>query len=224
MTYIKTLATAFFCLFISAHAASGETGRAQTLLQLAGVKTTAAPLSESVLLIIDAQREYLDGHLPLDGMAASVEEAGRVLQRARRAGVPVIHIVHHGKPGGTLFDPEGPWIDIIDPLKPLPGETRIVKSQPDAFVGTELSAVLEALGRKNLVVIGYMTHMCVSATVRDASSRGYHSTIVAKATATRDLPAADGGTLPAAHIQAASLAALGDRFAVIVPTAEALND
>jgi nicotinamidase-related amidase len=61
-----------------------------------------------------------------------------------------------------------------------------------------------------------MTHMCVSSTVRAALDRGYHTTVVAKATATRDLPDTDGGIIPAQILQRASLAALADRFAAIV--------
>ncbi|MGU3545172.1 hypothetical protein ACLBYE_19545, partial [Methylobacterium sp. A52T] len=37
----------------------------------------------------------------------------------------------------------------------------------------------------------------------------------APATATRDLPGPDGAVVPAAQLQAASLAALGDLFAVV---------
>lgn len=48
-------------------------------------------------------------------------------------------------------------------------------------------------------------------------------TIVANATATRDLPDIGGGIVPAEHVQAASLAAAGDIFAVIVPGLEAIE-
>jgi len=43
---------------------------------------------------------------------------------------------------------------------------------------------------------------------------------VAAATATRDLPGADGDVVGAPAMQAASLAALGDLFAVVVQTSE----
>jgi nicotinamidase-related amidase len=69
-----------------------------------------------------------------------------------------------------------------------------------------------------------MTHMCVSASVRAALDLGYYSTIVSGAAATRDLPTPSGGVIDAAHLHEASLAALADRFAIIVDTADQLPD
>lgn len=188
----------------------------QTLLALSGFKLEATRLKESVLIIIDAQREYVDGKVPLDGIDASVKEASLLLERARKAGTPIIHVVHKGKSGGPLFNPDGPYFEIVGSLAPKPDETIIKKTLPNAFTGTTLEETLSRIGRKNLIVIGYMTHMCVSSTVRAAIDRGYRTTIVAKATATRDLPSPGGGVVSAQALQSASLAALADRFAAVV--------
>lgn len=77
---------------------------------------------------------------------------------------------------------------------------------------------------KNEFVVGYMTHMCVSSTVRAALDRGYRTTVVANATATRDLPDGSGGAVSAQDVQRASLAALADRFAAVVKTAKELPE
>ena len=50
-----------------------------------------------------------------------------------------------------------------------------------------------------------MTHNCVSSTARSALDSGYRVTIVANATATRDLPDGKGGIIGAATLQAATL-------------------
>jgi nicotinamidase-related amidase len=81
--------------------------------------------------------------------------------------------------------------------------------------------VLTKLDRKDIVVGGFMTHMCVSATVRAALDLGWRSTVVASAAATRDLPAINGGVVAAAQLHAIELAALADRFAVVAPDAGA---
>jgi hypothetical protein len=47
---------------------------------------------------------------------------------------------------------------------------------------------------------------------------GYPPTVVAAATATRNLPDGKGGTVNAAALQAVSLAALADRTATVVAT------
>lgn len=189
----------------------------QTLLAMSGFKLEATRLTDSVLVIVDAQREYVDGKLPLDGIDTSVKEASLLLERARKAGTPVIHVIHKGKAGGALFNPDGPSFKIINSLAPKPNENIIKKALPNAFTGTNLEEMLTRLGRKNQIVIGYMPHMCVSSTVRAAIDRGYRTTIVAKATAPRDLPApAGGGVVSAQALQSASLAALADRFAAVV--------
>lgn len=222
MKRIKLLLVLFFSLSVvnaSVGADEPTSGIPLTLLQMAGVKAAPPRLSESVLLIIDAQREYLDGKLPLKGIEASLTEAKAVLERARKAGIPVIHVVHKGKPSGALFNPETPCVDIVGALEPKPDEMIIAKNLPNAFAGTDLEQQLSRLGRKNLIVMGYMTHMCVSATVRAALDKGYRSTVVAQATATRDLPDNTGGVIPAQDVQRSSLAALADRFAVVVQSA-----
>jgi len=197
-------------------------GSPQTLLQMVGARQEAARLSDSVLIVIDAQREYVDGKLPLAGIEPSLREAQSLLQRARKAGTPIIHVVHKG--GGPLFNADGPYFAVVPQLLPAAGEPVIEKTLPNAFARTALAEALARSGRKNLIVIGYMTHMCVSSTVRAALDLGYRTTVVAAATATRDLPDGRGGVIPAAAVQAASLAALADRFASIAWRAQDIQD
>jgi nicotinamidase-related amidase len=185
-----------------------------TLFELAGVHPQPARLPESVLVIIDAQQEYVTGALPLENVEAAVGEIGRILARARAAGTPVVHVVHRG--GGNLFNPAGPGFAIAPPLTPGAGETVVEKRLPNAFAGTDLQQVVAATGRKQLIIVGFMTHMCVSATTRAALDLGYSTTVVASGTATRALPDAQGNTIAAATIQQAALAELADRFAVVV--------
>lgn len=54
-----------------------------TLLELSGVSPRPARLAESVVVLIDAQRVYVDGRLPLPGIHAALAEAARLLARAR---------------------------------------------------------------------------------------------------------------------------------------------
>jgi nicotinamidase-related amidase len=64
-----------------------------------------------------------------------------------------------------------------------------------------------------------MTHMCVNSTARDAFNLGNRPVIVAAATATRELPGADGEPVPAAALQSASLAGIADLFVIVVAKA-----
>lgn len=194
----------------------------KTLLELAGAKLAPPPLAESALVLIDMQREYLDGRLRLSGVEAALEEAARLLDAARSAGAEVVHIRQRGRPGG-LFDPAAPAFQIADPVAPRDGEAVIDKGLPNSFAGTALDETLKRLGRRQVVFAGFMTHMCVSATVRAALDLGYSGTVVASACATRDLPDGRGGVVPAADLHRVELAALADRFALVAPDAGAFR-
>lgn len=186
-----------------------------TLLQMAGVEPVPAPLSQSALVVIDAQREYVDGKLPLKGMAPALDALARLIARARSAGAPVIHVVHQGRPGG-LFDPHGLGGMIVEQVRPAAGERVVSKTLPNAFAGTALDQALKEAGAETITLAGFMTHMCVSSTARAALDLGYRVTVAADATATRDLPDPLGGVVKAADVHHAALAALADRFAAVV--------
>ncbi len=195
----------------------------KSLLQAAGAPLHPSPLDKSVLLIVDAQEEYVSGGLPLTGVAAALAEIAKVLALARANGVPVFHIVHHGRAGGALFDPERRFAAIVPQLTPREGEAVVVKTLPNAFAGTTLQAQIDATGRRELIITGFMTHMCISATARAALDLGYRNTVVASTLATRDLPDPLGGVATAEAVQRATLAALADRFSIVVPDVAALT-
>jgi nicotinamidase-related amidase len=200
------------------------TMRPQTLLEMAGVTPAPPRLSQAAVVVIDAQREYVDGRLALPAIAPALEEIGRLLARARALRTPIIHIVHHGKAGG-VFAPESPGIEIAAAADPAPGEAIVAKGLPNAFASTDLADRLHALKRPSIVVVGFMTHMCVEATARAAIDLGFTAAVVANATATRDLPdPLTGATVAAAEVHRNALAALADRFATIVADTAALAD
>ena len=97
------------------------------------------------------------------------------------------------------------------------------KQFPDCFVQTQLGDRLKADGATNLVLAGFMTHTCVNSTARGAFNNGYAPTVVASATATRSLPGTSD-TVASRSLQAASLAAIGDLFGVVVADAAAIPD
>ena len=192
----------------------------KTLLQMAGANPAPAKLSQAALVVIDAQNEYVSGKLPLAGIDAALERLAALLKAARAAGAPIIHIAQRGRQGG-LFDSDGPGFKIAAQAAPLPGETVIEKPLPNAFAKTGLQLAIQATGRNALVLAGFMTHMCVSATARSALDHGYQTTIAADAAATRDLPDALGGApIAAADVHRAALAELADRFATVARVAD----
>jgi nicotinamidase-related amidase len=192
----------------------------KTLLQMAGVNGGCPPLSESVVVIIDAQNEYVSGKLPLTDVDKALDRIDELLGLARAAGAPIVHVVHRGRAGG-LFDPLGKMFQIHPQAAPAAGEKIIEKELPNAFAKTPLHLTLQTTKRSSLVIAGFMTHMCVSATARAALDHSWKTTVVADAGATRDLPCPLGGDpLPAAEVHRGALAALADRFATVARVAD----
>ncbi len=194
-----------------------------TLRDVTGIGHQPAALGDSALVIIDCQNTYRQGVMQLVGVEPALVEVARLLERARGAGVPVFHIMHDAGPG-TPYDIRAEIGQISDPVKPIAGEPVIVKTHPNSFWLTDLDERLRALGVQNLVLAGFMTHVCVNSTARGAFNLGYRATVVGDATATRDLPGVDGSVMPAPLLKAATLAGIRDLFAVVVPAVDDLPD
>jgi nicotinamidase-related amidase len=193
------------------------TTTAKTLFQLANAVPAPARLGLAPLVLIDYQNVYLAGPLALSGAAEAVERAAVLLAAARERGSKVIHVAHKGAPGGG-FDRAAHSGAIIDALRPIAGEVVVEKPRPNAFSGTDLAEHLAGLGSE-LIIAGFMTHNCVSSTARAAKDLGYITTIVADASATRDLPLGDR-VIPAKVLHEAELAGLGDHHGVILNVAD----
>lgn len=185
-----------------------------TLRGLSGLSPEPAALKGSALILIDLQQTYREGVMRLDGIEAALREAADLLARARAAGIPILHVRHDAGPGSP-YDLTAPIGQISPEVEPQGDEAVITKAYPSSFVGTDLQARLQTVGVTDVILAGFMTHMCVNSTARSAFSLGFRPTVVAAATATRDLPGPDGSVVPAPQLQAASLAALGDLFAVV---------
>ena len=192
-----------------------------TLRALGGLPQQPPALSESTLILIDCQNTYTRGVMELDGVEAALDQAAELLDRARTAGTTVIHIQHDAGPGSP-YDVRAEIGRIVDRVAPRGDEPVIVKSFPNAFTGTDLNARLKP--GSDLLLAGFMTHMCVNSTARGAFSLGHRPTVVAAATATRALPGIDGNVVSSAALQVASLAAISDLFGVVVPTASEIID
>lgn len=187
----------------------------RTLLELAGADLDPPALQRATLVLIDMQNEYREGPIAVSGCGEAVEAAAVLLDRMRRSGRPVVHVAHKGKPGG-LFDRDAHRGRFIEEVAPLDGEVIVEKGLPNAFAATTLADLLEDAGKTELILAGFMTHMCVSSTARAGLDRGYRVTIDARACATRDLPDGKGGVIGAQALHDVALAELADRFAIVV--------
>jgi nicotinamidase-related amidase len=191
--------------------------RPKTLFTLANLKPRPPRLDEATLILIDYQNDYLEGPMALTGAGRAIERAERLLQATRRAGGRVVHVAHKGGPGG-LFDRSQAGGAIVAALAPVAGEAIVEKPRANAFSGTELAALTGPPGAP-LIFAGFMTHNCVSSSVRAGRDLGYMMTVAADACATRDLPC-PSGVIRARDLHVAELAALADAHACVCDVAE----
>lgn len=194
----------------------------KTLLELAGANPAPASLKDATLVVIDAQNEYVSGPIALPGVGPALGAIADLLAAARAAGTPIVHLAHRAPAGVFVEGTEG--AEIAPQASPKDGEPVFKKELPNGFTNPDFKPALEKLGRKNLILTGFMTHMCVDSTARAAVDLGYGVTIVENATASRPLPGAVGKAARSAQeVHDGALAGLADLFAVVVKDAEGLS-
>ncbi|MFI7316711.1 isochorismatase family protein [Streptomyces venezuelae] len=187
-----------------------------TLRELNGFDQKPAKLADATLLLIDFQNTYTQGVMELDGWEESLDAAAQLLARAREAGTRIVHVINDGGEG-TPYDIRAEIGGIHPKVAPLDGEPVVVKQVPNAFVGTDLDTHLKE--GQDVVIAGWMTHMCVAFTAQGAFLNGNRPTVVAEATATRSLPITGTGTdVDARQVHDSALATIADLYGVVVAT------
>jgi len=138
-----------------------------------------AAMTKPAVVIVDLQLGMMDGAVippfhDVDGMLARTRS---ILAWARAGGLPVIFVQHNGEEKDVLAPSKPGWA-IHPAIAPLPGEPVLNKTVGDAFAETDLAARLEALGTRQVILLGAQTDQCVSATFHGAAARGLEITVV----------------------------------------------
>ena len=194
----------------------------KTLRDITGMGDVPAKLKDSALVMVDCQNTYRSGAMQLANVEPAILEAQKLLRMARELKVPIIHIQHDAGPGSP-YDITVEIGAISAEVAPQSGEDVIVKHFPNAFIETTLETKLRSLRVEDVVLAGFMTHMCINSTARGAFNLGFKPTVVASACATRCLPSANGKIIDAQTIHDSALAAIGDLFAIVVDDVQALR-
>ena len=78
---------------------------------------------------------------------------------------------------------KGGWdYELVDTLKPEPGDIMMPKPRYSGFYNTHLDSVLRARGIRTLVFVGIATNVCVESTLRDGFFLEYFGVVLADAT------------------------------------------
>ncbi|MES2499232.1 MAG: cysteine hydrolase family protein [Pseudomonadota bacterium] len=198
------------------------TQASQTLREITGMGFNHASLKDSALIMVDCQNTYRRGVMQLTNVEPAILEAQKLLSMARDLKIPVIHIQHDAGVG-TPYDVTTDIGAISAEVAPKNGEAVVIKNYPNAFWHTDLEAKLKALGIEDIVLAGFMTHMCINSTARGAFNLGFKPTIVASACATRSLIGAQGKVIEAQTMHDSALAAVRDLFAAVVDDVSSLK-
>jgi nicotinamidase-related amidase len=172
-------------------------------------------VTDFALLVIDVQQAFSERDA--SGANRSCPEAEdnieRLLQVFRNHMVPVIHIHHNSLEKGSAFG-AGQTGALEQPFAiPILGEVVIVKEVNSAFIGTDLEARLDAIGRPKLVICGATANHCVETTTRMAGNLGFDAIYVSDAVWAYDHVGMGGEIIPATQIHAVSLANINNEFA-----------
>jgi ureidoacrylate peracid hydrolase len=175
----------------------------------------------TVLTLIDFQRDFLhvDGWYAKHGIDIShmqrvIEPTMRLLEKARRAGVPVVWTRHgykDGSDGGPFMQlrpflrdgglRQGTWgYELLDDFDVRPDDWIVEKARLSAFFNTNLELVLRSLHAETVLVTGVLTNQCIAATSKDAMFRDFKPIVVAECT---------GTTLPHLHEPALEMIRVG---------------
>jgi nicotinamidase-related amidase len=150
-------------------------------------------------------------------VASTRKAIASLLQKYRAASAPIVHIVHSVPAGAPVFTPDTDLAKEFSELTPKDGEKVISKQQPGSFTGTDLDSYLKGTGISKLVLTGYMAHVCVSTTARQAAEREYDVVLAEGAIGDRDIPGAK-----AEEVVKMTLVELSDAFGSVVK-AEDIN-
>jgi nicotinamidase-related amidase len=130
--------------------------------------------SRTAVLVIDIQSR-LTPAMPPDALASVVKYTRALVGAAKELGLPVLATEQYPKGLGNLI----PEVREVLPTPPLEKVHFSCGADP-AF-----AAALEKTGRRQLVVCGMETHVCVFQTVRDLVAAGYEVHVCSDAVSSR---------------------------------------
>jgi nicotinamidase/pyrazinamidase len=153
-------------------------------------------MSRKALVVIDMLCDFLepDGRLYIGPTSKDVIEAVRQeVEKARASGWPVVYICDSHSEDDSEFEmfpshcvTGTPGADVVDELKPRPGDKIIPKRRYSGFFQTDLDLTLRELGVDEIVLVGVCTNICCLYTAADARNLNYKVTAVRDAMSSFD--------------------------------------
>jgi nicotinamidase-related amidase len=179
--------------------------------------------NKAALLIIDVQKAIDHPSWGHRNNPKAENNISRLLSEWRQNESPIIHIRHSSREPESTYRPNQEGFEFKPEVQPKSGETILTKNTNNAFISTELEAMLRNSGISILIICGFITNNSVEATARMAGELEYETYVVSDATATFDKIDFLGKHHTADEVHAMSLANLQGEYAVVVSTEEVLR-
>jgi nicotinamidase-related amidase len=168
----------------------------------------------TALLVIDVQTILCKGAHEVFESERIIGRINSIARRARENEVPVVLIQHETVGGEMDYDTES-W-KLASGLEVSPVDIHVRKRATDSFHNTELQALLQARGVKELVICGFQSDFCVDTTTRRALALGYSVTLVADGHSTMDNEVLSAAQITAHHnVTLANITSFGPRAKTI---------
>lgn len=136
---------------------------------------------KTAVIVVDMINDFVTGALKCERAQRIIPNIQRLLDFARKKGMPVIYTNDTHLPGidrefelwpaHALVGTKG--AEVIDELKPEQEDYVLQKRRYSAFFGTHLDLLLRELRVDTLVLVGLVTNVCIQNTAADAFFRGY---------------------------------------------------
>lgn len=140
------------------------------------------------LIVIDVQKEYFEGALPIRHPVGHLGAILEVMDAAQKQKIPTVVIRHHQPdPASPIFCKGSDMWQLHAEVESRPRDVLIDKQLPGSFTHTPLDDFLKQRGIDTVCIAGYMTQMCCDTTARQAFHRGYKVEFLRDATGTLDV-------------------------------------
>jgi nicotinamidase-related amidase len=173
------------------------------------------------LVVIDVQKEYETGRLPIEypPLDLSLANIGRAMDAAHARGIPVVVVQDTGPADAPVFAEGSAGWQLHEVVGGRPRQHLVRKTTPGAFTGNDLDFWLRTHHVDTVTLVGYMAHHCVDTSARQALHLGYDVEVLADATGTITLTH-EGGAVGARELYDTTMVVLHSRFAAVVGTGE----
>lgn len=192
-----------------------------TLRSTLGAAEPTSLSASTALLVIDFQKEYFTGKLPIPDGEHALDKTRELIRFADANGLPVFHIQHIAPAGSALFAIDSDTVNFQPGMEPRATDTVLQKTTVSVFASTDLAEQLKRRGVDTIIIAGLMTHACVAGAARDGAEKaGLNVVVASDATATRAITRANGDTIDQDSLHRAALAEVEDTFGDVMTTAE----